>query len=56
MAERALPTYTEMETVLAHPVKGLEGAALSELVHAKLAAEAEIKTWRPWLFPEDDDG
>lgn len=53
MVERAVPEYQVAQRAANVP---LTTDTPVEVIRAKVAASEIVNDWRPWLFPEDDDG
>ena len=56
MLERAIPVYREAESAASASTLGLPADARLVVARAKVAGAEMVAEWRPWLFPEDDDG
>lgn len=57
MAEKAVPVYQDQREVMAMSTSDIADPARRGMVaRAKVDAADVVKSWTPWLFPEDQDG
>lgn len=57
MAERMVPEYQRVEEMAEAEIPNdLTPKSRAAFVKARMAAQSQRDDWKPWLFPEDDDG